>query len=557
MSNNINQNEIQKLEFSDKNYYIQNLEDNNFNTNILPITEKNLNNILNTEEEQIINNLQKSSSRNEHIKENLNNLNISENIPKTKDIEDSIQFNTSKNKPILKYNLCRVLLLTIHASTGFFFFGYNLACFNTMQENLSIILKWTENNKTIFISIISAVLPFGSIFGAIFSGKICAKIGRRYSFILINLIGILSTLLSLITNTYTLILAKLIQGFCVGSFSTIVPLYVNEYVPNNLSGMCGIIYNTNFCLGILMSFLFGLNLPTNSENILNDNWWRFMFFFSSIPNLINTLLMIFVFKYDTPLYLINRIKENDEEIKNKTKMALKFIYKENYVENIFEELISQINNNPDNNTQQVTYKILCSKKYFKRLIILITLNIFQQLTLINPIGLYSNLLFLKSTTQQTATLFTALTGVAELIGSLMTIFTIEKFGRKTLFLFGFSLTFVCHLTVGILYHFNYSEPQRYIIVFFYFLCGISVDPIIWIYNADVLPDKGVGICTMTNWIIAVITIASFPFLISSGLKPEGTFILFGSITLIGCIFAILFMKESKGKSIVEIEDDYK
>ena len=147
MSNNINQNEIKKLEFSDKNYYIQNLEDNNFNTNILPITEINLNNIVNTEEELIINNLEKSSSRNEHIKENLNNLKISENIPKTKDIEGSIQFNTSKNKPILKYNLCRVLLLTIHASTGFFFFGYNLACFNTMQENLSIILKWTENNK--------------------------------------------------------------------------------------------------------------------------------------------------------------------------------------------------------------------------------------------------------------------------------------------------------------------------------------------------------------------------------------------------------------------------
>jgi len=89
------------------------------------------------------------------------------------------------------------------------------------------------------------------------------------------------------------------------------------------------------------------------------------------------------------------------------------------------------------------------------------------------------------------------------------------------------------------------------------MCGISIDPMIWIYNADLLPDRGVGICTMVNWLTALILIAVFPFMVESKLQLKWTFLIFSIISLIGFIFALAFMKETKGKVESEIEEDFK
>jgi len=46
-------------------------------------------------------------------------------------------------------------------------------------------------------------------------------------------------------------------------------------------------------------------------------------------------------------------------------------------------------------------------------------------------------------------------------------------------------------------------------------------------------------------------------MIGSKLKTVGTCLLFGIITLPGIIFTFLFIKESKGRSKVEIEEELK
>ena len=62
---------------------------------------------------------------------------------------------------------------------------------------------------------------------------------------------------------------------------------------------------------------------------------------------------------------------------------------------------------------------------------------------------------------------------------------------------------------------------------------------------------------MINWISYCGLSACFPFIINSKLELKGTFLVFSLITLIGLIFAFLFMKETKGKTELEIENDFK
>ena len=89
------------------------------------------------------------------------------------------------------------------------------------------------------------------------------------------------------------------------------------------------------------------------------------------------------------------------------------------------------------------------------------------------------------------------------------------------------------------------------------MCGLSIDPIVWIYNADLLPDRGIGICSMINLIFNFIIVLCFPFIIDSKLALKGTFFTFSLITLIGFIYTSISMKETKGKIEPEIEEDFR
>lgn len=53
----------------------------------------------------------------------------------------------------------------------------------------------------------------------------------RQSFIVVDVLAMVATLLTLITYPYTLLIGRFLQGFCVGVFSSLVPLMVKELSP--------------------------------------------------------------------------------------------------------------------------------------------------------------------------------------------------------------------------------------------------------------------------------------------------------------------------------------
>jgi len=200
----------------------------------------------------------------------------------------------------------------------------------------------------------------------------------------------------------------------------------------------------------------GLNLP--DPKIINDIWWRIMFFLPAIPLAINFLVIELVYQLDTPNYLINI---NDENFK----ISLSLIYRNgNTINTLIEEMKSK-------NEEDISYKEICSKKFSKRLIVCVILNIFQQCTLFYPISIYSNLIYSEFENQQTELYATAIAGFAEFIGYFLSIFVIDRLGRKTLFAIGLGLISLCLFSTAILF---YIENQK-IIVYFLVYSTYAVD----------------------------------------------------------------------------------
>lgn len=87
------------------------------------------------------------------------------------------------------------------------------------------------------------------------------------------------------------------------------------------------------------------------------------------------------------------------------------------------------------------------------------------------------------------------------------------------------------------------------IAFFEFSSG----PIVWLYNAEIMRDKGVAIATFLNWFISLIISVSIPFIVKK-FDIGWIFLSFAIFTLFGTIFIVIFMKETRGKTQAEIDE---
>jgi hypothetical protein len=126
---------------------------------------------------------------------------------------------------------------------------------------------------------------------------------------------------------------------------------------------------------------------------------------------------------------------------------------------------------------------------------------------------------------------------------------IEKFGRKSLLVWGQLLIVLNLASISILY---YLEYKGIIIIYLYrlfmFLNGISFQPIASLYSADILPETGVGIVMIVNNIWNFLICEFFLYMIQSSLGEWGTIGIYAFCTFLILIFTIIYAKETKNLS---------
>jgi MFS transporter, SP family, xylose:H+ symportor len=79
---------------------------------------------------------------------------------------------------------------------------------------------------------------------------------------------------------------------------------------------------------------------------------------------------------------------------------------------------------------------------------------------------------------------------------------------------------------------------------------ISSGPITWLYMAEIMHDKSLGIAVVMNWVVNLGIAIGTPYLVSAvGDDKVGyIFMVLGVITLLGTLFISIFMKETRNKT---------
>ena len=397
-------------------------------------------------------------------------------------------------------------------------------------------------------------MPIGAIIGAFLGGFLATKQGRRKSFILADIIGIVGCVIWIFKGNAPLLLGRLISGVAVGINSAIVPLYINEISPQSIAGTMGSMTQLTVNVGILVSFLLGLNVSktaTIKAHPDDEWWWRFMFAFPILTAALRMICLLFIFKFETPSYLISNGK--DEEAKK----IIEKIYSAEHSEHIYKDIKTRMNNCKD-----VSYGELFGPKYRKRVAVGIVLGFIQQLSGCNAIVFYSNKILKGENSDpdnidpfddKMAKIFTILIGCILIFSSWLSGKFIDKFGRKSILLLGEVLCIITLLILAIFGFLDLSNPSKYIILVYMFSFGISLGPIVWLYLPEILPEKGVSLSVLANWVGVGIIGLFFP-LVKHAIHIQGTFLIFLGCCVAGLFYIFIFVKETKGKSPEEIEE---
>ncbi len=474
-----------------------------------------------------------------------NNIEITEESLKSTKKIVSEQKEEPEYKPEYKMNLCKIIFLSIIYGLGYFDLGYNLGVFNSLQENLNFDLKWKKEDKNMYLATISSMIPVGAIIGSIIQGKMAAIMGRRLTFIILNVISIVGLALTMIANTIPIIIGRLITGIAIGGYQMLVPVIIFEYIPPKYLGVASGITNLASNLGTITAFGLGINVPPSDRP--DFVWWRIVFAFSSIFVIFSLIILLTVFKYDTPIYLL---KKNNRE---GCKEALKVVYKD---EKEIESIIQLMESEEKEKEEEVTYKdIFCNPKYTKLLFMTMLVSLTFEATGIDALNSYSSLLFLKTMNTRMATIFTALMAVSNFAGSIISIFVFGKISNRKILLFGLSIIFSILLSISLLEYYGIVEPQKYLLLFYSLMIGSSIFMVFKILP-ELLPEKGVAFGGVFMMGVALIQIYSFPYMISSILQVEWTFLIWALLTLFCLILVAIFYKETHGLNLSKVQELY-
>lgn len=436
-----------------------------------------------------------------------------------------------------------VTLVSIVAALGGVLFGFDTAVISGaigfMQQHFDL------NEFQVGWAVSSLII--GCIVGAMSSGVLSERFGRKKVLITAAILFIIGSVFSAVPVTFSqFIIARMIGGIGIGITSTLCPLYNAEIAPAKYRGRLVALNQLATVTGISLVYFVNLWIAgLGSEAWGISSAWRWMFAFGLIPGVLFLVLLFLV--PESPRWLIKQGRAA-ESLPILVKIHGETLAKQEVLE-IKESF----------RVENGSIRQLFSPALRLALIVGVGLAILQQVTGINAVLYYAPEIFKQTGAGTNAALIqTIFVGVINLLFTILAIWLIDKVGRKMLLLVGSSAMLICLIVIGAAFQTGHtSGPWVLIFILIYVAAfAVSLGPVVWVVISEIFPNrirgKATAIASMALWTADYIVSQTFPpMLVSAG--PALTFWIFGLMALITVIFTWRAVPETKGKTLEEIE----
>lgn len=452
-------------------------------------------------------------------------------------------------------NKTYILGIAMVSAMGGLLFGYDWVVIGGAKPFYERFFDITGSANLQAWAMSSALI--GCIIGAMLSGVVSDKFGRKRPLLLAAVLFTISAFGTGIANTYDVfIIYRIIGGIGIGLASALSPMYIAEISPSQFRGRYVSLNQLTIVIGILAAQIINLliadKVPDNAtDEIIRASWngttgWRWMFWAEIVPA--GAFLILIMFIPESPRWLVKA---------GKSDLALPTLIKiggEKYAQ----EEMAAIKATLNDVTEKVDFKELFKPKFRTVLIIGIVLAVFQQWCGINTVFNYAEEIFTAAGYGVSDTLFNiVITGSVNLIFTLVAMFTVDKWGRKKLMVLGSIGLAITYVLLGSAFYFELQGiAVLSLVIIAIAIYAMSLAPIVWVILSEIFPNRirgaAMALATFALWIACFILTYTFP-LLNASLGASGTFWVYAAICFAGFVFIALKLPETKGKSLEEIE----
>ena len=296
------------------------------------------------------------------------------------------------------------------------------------------------------------------------------------------------------------------------------------------------------------------NLINYGTNNMHPNGWRVSLGLAAVP----ASLLIFggLFCPETPNSLIERGKlERGRHILTRIRGT----------QNVTAEYDDMVEASEIAHRVKHPFRNILQRRNRPQLVMAMAIPFFQQFTGINAIMFYVPVLFNTIGFGQDVSLYSAvIVGAVNVVATLVSLFTVDRYGRRFLFLEGGVQMFISQIIIAIILALKFGgdkvlskgEATGIVILVCIYVAAFawSWGPLGWLVPSEIFPletrSAGQAITVGTNMIFTF-TIAQAFLTILCHFR-FGIFLFFAGWVLIMTIFVALFLPETKGVPIEEM-----
>jgi SP family galactose:H+ symporter-like MFS transporter len=434
-----------------------------------------------------------------------------------------------------------VYVAAAFAGLGGLLFGYDTGVISGAE----LFFKNDFSLSVFALEIIVSGVLAGAAIGALAGGRLADLFGRRTLLIFTALIFAAGAVVCAVApSPNLLILGRIVVGLGIGLSSGAVPVYISEVSPPESRGWTVSIFQLAITLGILLAYVVDYAFAAIQG-------WRWMLGLAVVPAGIFVLGMFFL--PESPRWLVKRGRPEA------ARAILARIRDASHAEAEFREIEQSLAQAEEHGN----WRDLLQPNLRPALILGIGLAVFQQVTGINTVIYYAPIIIQSAgiSSASGAILATAGIGTVNVLMTILSMWLIDRAGRRPLLLTGIAGMVV---TLGLLgWVFHSASPGgalswlALVSMMAYVACfAISLGPIFWLLISEIYPLKvrnsTEGLAATFNWLSNLVVSLTFLSLLHR-IGATQTFWLYGLFGIAAWVFSYRLVPETKGRTLEQIE----
>jgi len=451
------------------------------------------------------------------------------------------------------YNKSFIYFICLVSAMGGLLFGYDWVVIGGAVKFYEQFFGLGGN--PVLQGVATSAALVGCMAGALTAGALADRYGRRPLLMVAAVLFTVSAIATGLFNDFWLFcIARLVGGVGIGLASAISPMYIAEVSPSDVRGRLVSLNQMTIVLGILAAQIANWAIARPDIGGQIDPWniemgWRWMFWAETVPAAA-FLILSFLIPESPRWTALNGRREQALSVLSRVGGTA-------YAESELASIAASVADAPK---QQGGLRELFSRRYARILVLGIIIAVFQQWCGTNVIFIYAQDVFAGAGyTVSEAFLNIIVTGIANVVFTILALQVVDRWGRRKLMLLGSGGLALIYFVLGMCFRGGVTGIVMVLLTVAAIACyAMTLAPVTWVLLSEIFPNRvrgvAMAVCTFALWVGSCTLTFAFPSM-NAALGCSGSFLIFAAIRLCGFLYFLKACPETKGKSLEQLENE--